>query len=209
MTQTSGVTTAMTNLFVAQETFGLRPTAEPSFFREWQESLPELSASDRALLDRWRDRYRYYQAAGAITESTVNLILVAPLLEWLGLHEPPFLVRGEKYVRIEIEDGDRLLDGLIDILVLRDNLWLIVLETKRYGFSVLQALPQTLAYLMAEPEAAIAYGLITTGEDFLFVKVDRDRGEYDLSDKLTLATRHGNQLYTVAQILQRLLAIAS
>ena len=132
--------------------------------------------------------------------------MISPLLDLLGLYDPPHLIRGEKYIKLEIEDKDQILEGLIDILGLRGRIWLILLETKRYGFSVLQALPQTLAYMMANPgNTSIAYGLITTGEDYLFVKLDLQRNQYDVSDKFTLSTRHTNQLYNVVQVLKQLL----
>lgn len=205
MNATLGITKAITNLEQVHTTLNLSPTDDLDFFWEWRINLPELTDAERAALDRLRDRYRHYQTRGAITESTVSLILVAPLLELLGLYDPPHWVKGEKYIKIEIEDGDRTLDGLIDILILNDQVWLIVLETKRYGFSVLQALPQTLAYMMGSPENKVVYGLITTGEDYLFVKLDPQQRCYDWSDKLTLSTRQGNQLYQVVQVLKQLL----
>jgi hypothetical protein len=91
------------------------------------------------------------------------------------------------------------------VLLLNDQVWLVVLETKRYGFSVMQALPQTLAYMIGSPASSPAFGLITTGEGYLFVKLDPQKRGYDWSDKLTLSTRQGNQLYQVAQVLKRLL----
>lgn len=84
------------------------------------------------------------------------------------MFDPPYQVRSEKYVRFEIEDGYTQLDGLIDALVIRDYLWLIVIETKRYGFSVRQAIPQTLAYMFGATISPV-FALITTGEDYLFI----------------------------------------
>lgn len=207
MTSTIGITKAITNLYDAHAMFNLSSVSDPDFFREWQANLPDLTPAECEVLDRLRDRYGYYQAGGAITESTVSLIIIAPLLELLGLYDPPYWIRGEKYIKIEIEDGDRLLDGLIDILILREQIWLVVLETKRYGFSVMQALPQTLAYMMGTPNQQVMYGLITTGEDYLFIKLDPQQRQYDVSDKLTLSTRRDNQLYRVVQVLKRLLSL--
>jgi hypothetical protein len=205
MTSTVGITRAITNLYDAHELLQLQPTNDGDFFREWQTHLPELTTDERVVLDRLRDRYRYYQAGGAITESTVSLIIVAPLLELLGLYDPPFFIQSEKYIKIEIEDGDRILDGLIDVLILHESFWLVVLETKRYGFSVMQALPQTLAYMAGNPSQRPVFGLITTGEDYLFVKLDPQQRKYDISDKLTLTMRRENQLYQVVQVLKKLL----
>ncbi|NER99003.1 MAG: type I restriction endonuclease subunit R [Symploca sp. SIO1B1] len=204
MPQVIGVTKAITSLNKAHQTFKLQPTTNPNFFSEWLGPFPELSLREIEVCDRLRTRYRYYQAEGAITESTVNLIIIAPILELLGLYDPPYLIKGEKYIKIEIEDKDQTLDGLIDILVMQGRLWLILLETKRYGFSVMQALPQTLAYMMSNSATGNpAYGLITTGEDYLFVKLDPQQREYDLSDKFTLSTRRDNQLHIVVQILKQ------
>ncbi|MEM8637274.1 MAG: hypothetical protein AAGG51_00450 [Cyanobacteria bacterium P01_G01_bin.54] len=151
MSKTTGITRAITNLRDVHLTFNLAPSDDLDFFPEWfQTPLPELTDAERLRCDQLRDcavahargdRYRYYQTAGAITESTVNLILVAPLLELLGVFQPPYLVRGEKYIKVAIEDRDQILEGLIDVLVMQGQLWLVVLESKRYGFSVMQALP--------------------------------------------------------------------
>lgn len=210
MTQTPGITKAVTSLTEAQIRLNLRQARDVTFFDEWATALPALTPTEQTTLDRLKARYQYYQADGAITESTVNLILVSPLLELLGLCDPPYKIQGEKFVRFQIEDGDTLLEGLIDVLVVQSGFWLVLLESKRYGFSVMQALPQTLAYMMGNPAAqAPIFGLITTGEDYLFVKLDPQRHQYDVSDKFTLSTRQGNQLYAVTAILKRLLGLLS
>jgi hypothetical protein len=214
---TLGITKAITNLTEAHTKLGILPTKDACFFTEWKERLPTLSDAEKAKLEHLKQRYLYYTDSGSITEGTVNLILLSPLLETLGFFDPPYQVRSEKYVRFEIEDGDTQLDGLIDALVIRDSLWLIVIESKRYGFSVRQAIPQTLAYMIAATTFPV-FALITTGEDYLFIKCDRHVSEsaalatrnsahYALSDKFTLSTTEGNQLYVVAQILKRLVSV--
>jgi hypothetical protein len=205
MSQTIGITKAITNLNAAHAAFNLSPAIASNFFTEWQDALPMLNETEMAILDRLKTRYQYYEADGAITEGTVNLILLSPLLELLGWYEPPYKVRGEKFSRVEIENGDRILEGLIDALVVREQFWIIVIESKRYGFSVMQALPQTLAYMMSNPSTnPVGFGLITTGEDYLFIKLDRQVGLYDVSDKFTLSTRRDNELHAVVRILKHL-----
>jgi hypothetical protein len=199
---TVGITKAITNLTEAQTKLGITPSTDAAFFSEWKAPFSTLTDAEKARLDHLKQRYLHYADSGAITEGTVNLILLSPLLETLGLIDPPYQVRSEKYVRFEIEDGATQLDGLIDALVIRDRLWLIVIESKRYGFSVRQAIAQTLAYLVSSPSSPV-FALITTGEDYLFVKFDRESAHYALSDKLTLSTAEGNELHSVAQILKR------
>jgi hypothetical protein len=183
---TLGIPKAITNLNEAHARLGISPSPDASFFLEWRENLPALTDAEKTRLDRLKQRYLYYADSGAITEGTVNLILLSPLLETLGFIDPPYQVRGEKYVRFEIEDGNTLLDGLIDALVIQDRVWLIVIESKRYGFSVRQAIAQTLAYMVSAPISPV-FALITTGEDYLFVKCDRDSCHYALQINLPSA----------------------
>lgn len=203
---TLGITKAITNLTEAHTKLGISPTKDAAFFTEWKAQLPTLTDAEKVRLEHLKQRYLYYADSGAITEGTVNLILLSPFLETLGFFDLPYQVRSEKYVRFEIEDGDTQLDGLIDALVIRDSLWLVVIESKRYGFSVLIAIPQTLGYMFGAPNSPV-FALITTGEDYLFIKLDRDCGHYALSDKFTLSTAEGNELYSVAQILKRLVGV--
>ena len=201
---TLGITKAITNLTEAQARLRIAPSPDATFFTEWT-PLPSLTNTEKARLDHLKQRYLYYAGSGSITEGTVNLILLSPLLETLGFIDLPYQVRSEKYVRFEIEDGDTQMDGLIDALVIHDRLWLIVIESKRYGFSVRQAIPQTLAYMVGAPSSPV-FALITTGEDYLFVKLDSSL-QYALSDKFTLSTAEGNELHQVAQILKQLAAV--
>lgn len=54
-------------------------------------------------------------------------------------------------MKVEIDNGDTVLEGFIDAVVVQNQLWVIVIEEKRYNVNVLQALPQALAYMMANP----------------------------------------------------------
>jgi hypothetical protein len=214
--ETIAVTDAITTIHEAHQMFALQPTEDASFFSEWQLSLPELSEVEKHGLDRLRDRYLYYAADGFISEGTVNTVMISPLLELLGFFDLPFKVRSEAFVRLTIpidDENEKILRGRIDSLIIQNQLWVIVVEAKHFGFSVLQALPQTLAYMMANPEPTNpCFGMITTGEDYLFVKVDRSQSQatqtplntYGKSYKFTLLSDETNNLHRVARVLKRL-----
>jgi len=54
-----------------------------------------------------------------------------------------------------------------------------------------------------------AFGCVTSGEDFQFIKlIKQDKFEYVLSDKFTLSKRD-NELYQVLRILKKLCQILS
>ena len=181
------------------------------FFTEWFEDLPEITDREKASLNRLKKRYLYYAADGAITEGTVNIIMVSPLLELMGLCDPPFKIRGEKYVKVEIEDqgeSEPVLEGFIDALVVQNNLWIVLIESKRYGFSVMQALAQTLAYMMAHPNSEMpVFGMITTGEDYIFIKLNQQARHYGISNKFTLSNPQKNELHKVMQVMKRIIGL--
>ncbi len=209
MVETVAVTRAITNLNEAHEKFRLTQTNDPQFFTEWYEDLPNITEAEKASLDRLKNRYLYYIADGAISEGTVNIIMLSPLLELLGLCDPPYKIRGEKYVQIEIDQGDTILQGRIDALVVQNLLWVVLIESKQYGFSVLQALPQTLTYMMANPNSETpVFALIMTGEDYMFVKLNQQSRQYARSNKFTIANPQNNELYDVVRVMKRIIGLS-
>lgn len=208
MPQTIAITKAVTNLNEAQEKFNIIQANDPQFFTEWLNDLPELTEGEKNLLDRLKNRYLYYAADGFILEATVNIITLSPLLELLGFCDPPFKIRGEKFVKVEIENGDTVLEGFIDTLVIKNLLWVVLIEAKQYSFSVLQALPQTLAYMMANPNHEMpTFGMIMNGEDYIFVKLDRQLHQYATSKKFTLVNPQQNELYDVVRVIKRIMGL--
>ncbi len=210
MVQTVAVTKAITSLREVQDLFDLSRTDDPQFFTEWLTALPDLSHPEQVALDRLKTRYFYYAEEGAITEGTIGLMILAPLLELLGVCDPPYKIHSEKSVQVELDDPDAdenlVLSGRIDALVIQDSLWIVVIEAKRYGFNVSLAVPQLLTYMMGHPVSHCPlYGMVMNGEDYLFVKLDPQQRRYDLSDKLTLSRRRGNALWDVVQVIKGLM----
>jgi len=210
MPKTIGIAKAITNLNVAHERLNLSPTNEPNFFTEWWQDLPELTEEEKQVLNRLKNRYLYYAADGFVLEGTVSIIILSPLLELLGLCDSPFKIRGEKFVKVEIENGNTQLEGFIDALVIKDLFWVVLIEAKQYSFSVLQALPQTLAYMVANPNIETpVFGLIMTGEDYIFVKLNQQLGQYALSRKFTLVNPQENELYEVVRVIKIIMSLGS
>lgn len=209
MVSTVGITKAIPNLNEAHAKFNLSQTADSNFFTEWFEDLTILTDSEKESLNRLKNRYLYYAADGAITEGTVNVIIFSPLLELMGLCDSLFKIRSEQLVKVEIENGgeeESLLEGFIDTLVVQNRLWAVLIESKRYGFSVMQALPQSLAYMMANPNSEIpVFAMISNGEDYIFVKLLQQVWQYALSNKFTLSNPQRNELYEVIQAIKRII----
>jgi hypothetical protein len=196
-------TEAIPTLAEAKRRFHLSRTEDESFFSEWQVNLPNLSISERTALDELRGRYLYQRSEGQLLEGTVTLLLASPLLTIAGFYDPPFRVRAEESVQLMLDDGEEVLQGRLDVLVLLDRLWVVVLESKKTALSVWAALPQTLAYLMANPlPEQPSFGMVTNGDDILFVKLlQKSQRHYALSRVFAPFTSR-QELYSALQILK-------
>ena len=194
---------AIASFQALHDRLGIRRAMEDSFFPEWHTpdvDPVDLTDRDRAFLDHLQQRYQNYYQAGLLTEGTVLLSIVAPLLEHLGFHEPPFLVRSEVPVSLEVTERDEIYRGRIDVLVIRDRFWLLTVEAKRSKFAADVALPQCLAYMSGSPHQP-SFGMVTNGSDFIFCKLAD--GVYDFSEPFSLLSRQ-NKLYFVVKILSSL-----
>ena len=200
------VTEAITSINEAEETFGLTRSRDSQFFTEWQTGLAPLTPGEEASCDRIKRSYEHNSAEGPLTESTINLLLVSPLLYLSSLCDPPFKLRAETTVEITANEGDLTLRGRIDALTLQDQLWIVLVESKQAKFSFFSAIPQALAYMMASPQTERpVYAMVTNGDAFLFIKlVQTPTPTYALSDDFSLFRQSQNQLYNVLQILKAL-----
>jgi hypothetical protein len=160
----------------AEKRFGLSRNISQDFFQEWHIDLPEITTNDRDSLKVLWNRYIYHRSNGQLLESTAMLLLVSPLLTMAGFYDSPFLIKAEESVRITVSDSEEILQGRIDVLVLLEYLWVIVLESKKTMLSVWSALPQALAYTMANPNLEKAvYVVLTNGDELIFVKVENKK----------------------------------
>lgn len=182
------ITKVITTLNEAEAKFNLRRTEDDRFFTEWFEGLPELTDLEKTSLDRVKDRYRYHRDDGPLAEGVVNIIVVSPLLELAGFYDPPFRIQAERSVEIAIEVGEEVLQGRLDFLVVQDQFWCVVIESKRAGFDIELAIPQTLAYMVASsnPDRPV-FGMVTKGGEFFFIKLTQQGiAQYDISDVYSL-----------------------
>ena len=200
---TIAVTEAIKTLAEAERIFNLQRTENEEFFLEWQTNLPNLSEIEKTELNQLRKRYLYQRSQSHLLEQTVMLLFASPLLAIAGFYDPPFQVRAEESVQINLADSEEVLQGRIDVLVLSNQLWVVVLESKKTAISVLSALPQTLAYLMANTQPAKpSFAMMTNSDDVLFVKlVLENNRQYSIS-RVFSAFVSNQELYSVLQILK-------
>ncbi len=185
--------------------FGIQLVEDEQFFREWQDDLPELTDLDKQLLDKVKVGYINLLNYPPLLENVIRMAVLDPMLFIGDFYLAPFYVKAETSVEIVSEDEGTIIRGKMDTLVLKDQFWVMVIESKKAGFSIEEGLAQILAYMLGNPYPnKPSYGLINAGGSFIFVKlVKAEVPLYALSDPFDIR-RRGNDLYTVLQIMKRL-----
>jgi hypothetical protein len=188
-----------------QTLFGLQFVRDEAFFREWQDELPEITDFQKQQLNQIKAGYFNMRSHPPLLEKTISLSIVSPLLFTGEFYLQPFYIKPEKSVEISEEDEGIIIKGCLDTLVLKDQLWLMVIESKRVSFSIEAGLAQILAYLLGNPNPEKpSYGMIATGGSFMFVKlVKGETPRYGTSDLFGISNRTNN-LHDVLRILKRL-----
>ena len=158
-------------LYELEQWFNLTLESDPTFFSEWQHNLPELTVMEYERLARVEAAYANLERR-SLLENTVKLAILSPLLDLAGFFLPPFFIETEMSVEIMAEEKDLQLRGRIDVLVLMEKLWLLVIESKRAAFSLKVVIPQALSYmLVSPPKTQPVFGLVTNGSSFVFLKL--------------------------------------
>lgn len=190
------------SLHDVKEKFNLQQVDGEQFFREWQDDLPEVTEAEKQWLDEVKADFLSLEEY-PFHEEIVKLAVLAPLLSLAKFFRYP--VHPDAEVQIQAEDEEQIVRGKIDVLVLKRQFWLTVIESKNKQFSVSKALPQALFYMMGNPNPERpTFGLATNGSHFMFIKLAQlDTPKYALSDEFSLK-RRGNELYGVLSVLMRL-----
>jgi predicted type IV restriction endonuclease len=188
-----------------QQAFGLQHTADPAFFPEWQGATTELTTAEQQTCDRVKANFTALMAEPPRLENSVKMGVLSPLLDLAGFYRPPFRLETETSIDIELTEQGLRIRGRIDVLVLQERLWLLVIEAKRSDFAVTRALPQALAYLLSNPDVAPpTFGLITNGNEFLFLKATRHPTAQYANSRLYALINPHNDLHEVLSVLKGL-----
>jgi len=189
--------------------FGLQLNNDDHFFSEWQTELPDITDFDKHFLDRMKEAYFNLLEYPPFLEDTVKMAILGPLLHLAGFYSYPFHTKSEYSVKVSNMDGDVIVEGKIDVLVLKDKLWIMVIESKQAALSIEAGLAQILAYMLAhENKGKPCFGMITTGGSFVFLKVVKGESPQYAVSRIFELRNPGNELYTVLGVLKQLEQVA-
>lgn len=144
----------------------LQRTEAEEFFPEWLTALPELLEGERQRLDQVRRQYLDLLEY-SVLEGIIKMAVLSPLLELAGSYQEPFRVEGETSIQVSAVDQDEVIQGNIDVFIVQNRFWITVIEAKNSELSLTKALPQALAYLLANPvKEQPGFGVVMNGSEF-------------------------------------------
>jgi hypothetical protein len=187
------------------EQLGLQLASDPTVFPEWQADWRDLEPAEKQFLDRIREGYFNLLNNPPFLERSVQTAILGPLLFLAGFYLPPFHLQSEQSITISATEDDILIQGQLDLLVLKDQFWVLVIESKQASFSLEAGLPQLLSYMLAHPHPQRpGFGLLTNGGSFMFVKTFQNQGWRYATSKVFELRNPGNDLVEVFQIMKHL-----
>jgi predicted type IV restriction endonuclease len=193
------------NLRYLIDRFGIQLVENDQLFREWQDNLPEITDLDKQLLNKVKAGFINLLNYPPMLEDIVRMAVLDPILFIADFYLNPFYVKSEESVDIVTEDDGVIIKGRIDTLILKDQFWVMVIESKRASYSIEEGLAQILAYMLANPHPdKPSFGMITTGGSFIFIKLVKGEIVQYATSKLFAIRNPGNDLYDVFRILKRL-----
>jgi hypothetical protein len=141
-----------------------------------------------------------------VLEKAIQVSVLSPMFFLADFYLSPFQLHTEKSVQIVASDDEEtVIRGNIDLLLLKDNFWLLVVESKEEKLSFRAGRSQILSYMLANPQAdKPSFGLIAGGGSFVFLKLVKGAiNQYALS-KIYDIENPGNELYDVYRIMKRI-----
>lgn len=160
-----------------RQRFGVRLNSNNSFFEHWLDEAPPLPEAERSGLERVKRNYEYLSQEEPPLEEVVKLVVVSPLLDLAGFYQPPFLIKAEVGTVLEVSDEPDTppIQGKVDVLVVQETLWVLVIESKPARLDVTAGIPQALTYLLSSPtHQPTLYGMVTNGREVLFLQLEQD-----------------------------------
>ena len=169
-------------------------------------SLEPLSELEQQEILKIRTDFRRYLSAGKVSAKLVKFLVLSPLMRLAGFFDIPIVLTMEDSIPIQVEDGDTLIKGRLDILAVNQpdaelaaaQFWILVVEAKNSAIDPWAGLPQLLTYTYKSlQQQSSVWGLTTNGRNSQFVYLTRGNPcTYQILPELNLIDRERSLLLT-------------
>lgn len=191
------------SIYELEEKFCLQVSTDTDFFTEWTDNLPSLTDIEKQSLKRVQSNYFNLTRRRLISEEAVKMVVLSPLLDLAGFYQAPFEIETETSVEIVAEEDGFKLKGNIDVLVVQNKFWILVIESKSTKFDVMIALPQALAYMLnSSNQEKPTFGLLVNGREFVFIKLVKQE-EIKYARSYALSIEKDDEFQQVFSVLKR------
>ena len=178
-------------------------------FAEFLSLEPLTDFEQQELLLIGNHFWRHLEA-GKVSAKLVKFLVLSPLMRLAGFFDIPIVLTMEDSIPIEVEDGDTLIKGRLDILAVNQpdaelaaaQFWILVVEAKNSAIDPWAGLPQllTYAYKSLQQQSSV-WGLTTNGRNYQFVYLTRGNPcTYQILPDLSLTDPERSLL--LAQVLK-------
>lgn len=141
-------------------------------------SLEPLTDFEQQELLLIRNHFWRHLEAEKVSAKLVKLLVLSPLMRLTGFFDISIVLTMEDSIPIEVEDGDTLIKGRLDLLAVNQpdaelaatQFWILVVEAKNSAIDPWAGLPQllTYAYKSLQQQSSV-WGLTTNGRNYQFV----------------------------------------
>ncbi|UBF27511.1 restriction endonuclease subunit R [Kovacikia minuta CCNUW1] len=178
--EASTVPQSVSNLTLSdlRERYSLIRDRSDPFFDQWLLEAAALSDFEQQALDRLKRNYENIIETNPL-EEVVKRVVVAPLLDLAGFfYQPPFSIRAEVPTRLLATEANQTYTSSIDVLDVKQQFWVLVVESKQSRFDVTSGIPQALSYMLSQPSVSQSpnrltqFGMVTNGREVVFLKLN-------------------------------------
>ena len=183
---------------------GLTLTDATEFIEEWENNLPMLSLNKQQHLDTLRLGYLNHADHLNALSNLVEMAIVGPLLSLSGCFSQPLRIKNEKTFQVATPSQIGEIARKLHIWRLKETIWLMIVQSQGWELSIEAGLNQLISHLMFSPHTEKPlYGLVVTGGEFIFVKLQRKKDQilYATSD-VSVMRKNNVDLYHVFRILK-------
>lgn len=167
---------------------------------------PEINQEEKRLLDELKDQYIDSLVEDILVKNYNKSEVLTTLIKLAGFLSPPFKLEYENSIEITLNTKDGIINGYIKSILIQQQLWIPIFDSKFTDFLEELATHYTRDYIAdKQPTCKSLFIMATDGKKFLFkcVLFKQREQEHDWSNLFSFSPS-SNKLYGVLLALKRI-----